>query len=151
MLQFQEERLAAAAGVLAPLEKLLEETIEYTRTRTTFGQPILDNQYVHFRFAELKAELELFRAGTYSAVDTMIRGEDVTMLASILKLKSGRLARQTTDACLQFFGGMGFTSENTAARLYRDLRLWSIGGGADEIMLGVICKLMDILPKKKKQ
>ena len=54
------------------------------------------------------------------------------------------------DSCLQFWGGMGFTSENYVSRLYRDLRLWSIGGGADEVMLGIICKFMGTLPKAKK-
>ena len=85
------------------------------------------------------------------AVDQMLAGEDVTMLASMLKLKTGRLAREITDSCLQFWGGMGFTNEVMVSRLYRDLRLWSIGGGADEVMLGIICKMMDILPKVEKK
>ena len=91
----------------------------------------------------------LFRAATYQAVDQMEAGQDVTLLASMLKLKVGRLAREITDSCLQFWGGMGFTEEVLVSRLYRDLRLWSIGGGADEVMLGIICKLSNILPSKK--
>jgi len=150
MLQFQEERLAAAAGCLVPLATVLEETIAYTRERQAFGAPLLDNQYIHFRLAELHTEVELVRAATYMAVDQMMAGENVTMLASMLKLKTGRLAREVTDSCLQFWGGMGFTEEVRVSRLYRDLRLWSIGGGADEVMLGIICKLMDIIPKRKK-
>jgi len=149
MIQFQEERLAAAAGCLVPLSTILEETIAYTKDRRAFGAPLLDNQYIHFRLAELHTELELVRAATYQAVDQMMAGENVTMLASMLKLKTGRLAREVTDSCLQFWGGMGFTNEVRVSRLYRDLRLWSIGGGADEVMLGIICKMMDILPKKR--
>merc|ERR1719369_2580238 len=149
MLQFQEERLAAAAGCLIPLQRCLEETIAYTRSREAFGQSLLNNQYIHFRLAELNTELELVRAATYQAVDQMEAGENVVMLASMLKLKTGRLAREICDSCLQFWGGMGFTDEVLVSRLYRDLRLWSIGGGADEVMLGIICKIMDILPKKK--
>jgi len=150
MLQFQEERLAAAAGCLVPLSNVLEETIAYTRERHAFGKPLLDNQYIHFRLAELNTELELVRAATYQAVDQMLDGENVTMLASMLKLKTGRLAREIADSCLQFWGGMGFTDEVLVSRVYRDLRLWSIGGGADEVMLGIICKLINILPSKKK-
>jgi citronellyl-CoA dehydrogenase len=67
------------------------------------------------------------------------------------KLKAGRLVREVTDSCLQYWGGMGFTWDNVVARAYRDTRVLSIGGGADEIMLGIICKLMNILPGKKKQ
>merc|ERR1712038_506589 len=117
--------------------------------RRAFGAPLLENQYIHFRLAELHTELELVRAATYQAVDQMMAGENVTMLASMLKLKTGRLAREVTDSCLQFWGGMGSTNEVRVSRLYRDLRLWSIGGGADEVMLGIICKMMDILPKKR--
>ena len=56
-----------------------------------------------------------------------------------------------SDTCLQYWGGMGFMWDNPASRMYRDARLLSIGGGADEIMLGIICKLMNILPGKKKK
>jgi citronellyl-CoA dehydrogenase len=63
------------------------------------------------------------------------------------KLKAGRLTREVADKCLQYWGGMGFTWENPISRLYRDGRLASIGGGTDEIMLGIICKFMGILPK----
>merc|ERR1712018_1096095 len=94
-------------------------------------------------------ELELLRAGVYRAVDTMIDGKDVTQLASMVKLKSGRIAREITDSCLQFWGGMGFTNEVYVSRLYRDLRLWSIGGGADEVMLGIISKMMGTMPSRK--
>jgi citronellyl-CoA dehydrogenase len=48
------------------------------------------------------------------------------------------------DGCLQFWGGMGFTLENKVSRLYRDGRLGSIGGGADEVMMGIIAKIMGI-------
>lgn len=81
----------------------------------------------------------------------MLKGDDVTLLASMLKLKSGRLAREVTDSCLQFWGGMGFTNEVYVTQLYRDLRLYSIGGGADEVMLGIICKYMGTLPSAKKK
>ena len=129
---------------------MLEETINYTKERKAFGAPLINNQYMAFRLAELHTELELVRAALYQAVDQMLEGKDVTLLASMLKLKTGRLAREITDSCLQFWGGMGFTNEVRVSRLYRDLRLWSIGGGADEVMLGIICKMMDILPKNRK-
>ena len=80
----------------------------------------------------------------------MLKGEDVTMLASMAKLKSGRLSREISDACLQYWGGMGYMTESEISRMYRDGRLTSIGGGADEVMLGIISKYMGILPGKKK-
>ncbi len=146
MLQFQEERLWAAASCLKAHELIIAETIAYARGRKAFGHSILDNQTVHFRLAELQTEVELLRSLVYRAAEAMIAGEDVTQLATMAKLKTGRLGRELPDACLQFWGGMGFMSETPVSRAYRDFRLASIGGGADEVMLGVLCKGMGTLP-----
>jgi len=147
MLQFQEERLWGAANAIRGLENAVRVTIEYTRSRKTFGRPVLDNQVVHFTLAELSTEIEALRSLVYRATELYVSGKDVTQLASMAKLKAGRLTREVADKCLQYWGGMGFTWDNPVSRLYRDGRLASIGGGADEIMLGIICKLMGILPK----
>jgi citronellyl-CoA dehydrogenase len=146
MLQFQEERLWAAAACLKAHEFIIAATIEYTRDRKAFGQSILDNQVVHFKLAEMQTEVELLRALTYRAAEAMIAGEDVTRLATMAKLKAGRLGRELTDACLQYWGGMGFMNETPVSRAYRDTRLTSIGAGADEVMLSVLCKMMGTLP-----
>lgn len=150
MIQFQNERLWGAATCLEAFEAVIERTIEYTRERKAFGQSILDNQTVHYRLAELQTEVELLRALLYRATALKVAGNDVTRLASMCKLKAGRLARELTDSCLQFWGGMGYTEENFVSRAFRDFRLMSIGAGADEIMLGIICKFMKILPRVKK-
>jgi len=150
MMQFQEERLFAAAGNLKTMEYCIDETIEYTRERKAFGKSILDNQVVHFRLAELQTEVEALRALVYDAVEAYVAGEDVTMKASMAKLKVGRLVREVTDSCLQYWGGMGYMWDNPVSRAYRDTRLASIGAGADEVMLGIICKHMGILPGSKK-
>jgi len=151
MLQFQEERLWAAAACLKAHESIINETIEYTRSRKAFGRSILDNQVVHFRLAELQTEVELLRALTYRAAEALIAGEDVTRLATMAKLKTGRLGRELTDACLQYWGGMGFMNETPVSRAYRDTRLASIGGGADEVMLNILCKMMGTLPGAKQK
>jgi citronellyl-CoA dehydrogenase len=148
MLQFQEERLYGAAGSLRSLDRLIDQTIDYTRQRKAFGKSILDNQVVHYRLAELRTEVEALRSLTYRAVELYISGKDVTRLASMAKLKCGRLSRELTDACLQYWGGMGFTADNPVSQAYRDSRLISIGGGADEVMLGILCKLEGTLPGK---
>jgi len=151
MLQFQEERLFGAASNIDAMTNLIAETTDYARQRQAFGKSILDNQYVHFRLAELKTEVECLRALVYQACEEYVAGRDATMLASMAKLKAGRVAREVTDSCLQFWGGQGFMWETHVARAYRDSRLLSIGGGADEIMLGIICKLIGTLPGRKKK
>jgi citronellyl-CoA dehydrogenase len=148
MQQFQEERLWAAASSVPGMLRTLNDTIDYIRERKMFGQSVLDFQYVHYRLAELKTEIEALRALTYRACELYVDGGDVTELASMAKLKSGRLRREVSDSCLQYWGGMGFTWDNPASRAYRDGRLGSIGGGADEVMLGIICKYMGIMPSR---
>src|SRR4029450_4337504 len=76
-----------------------------------------------------------------------LAGTDVTMLASMAKLKAGRLRREVSDARLRSRGGPGCLRDNPVARSYRDGRLASIGGGADEVMLQIISKLMGTLPR----
>jgi citronellyl-CoA dehydrogenase len=148
MMQFQEERLYAALGAIGSCEKSIAQTIEYTQARHVFGRPILDNQVVQFRLAELSTEVEALRALAWSAVDLHVRGGDCTKLTSMAKLKAGRLSREVNDSCLQYFGGMGLIAETPIARRYRDGRLGSIVGGADEIMLGIISKYMGISPPR---
>ena len=154
MMQFQEERLFGAASGIDGLFNLIKETIEYTGQRQAFGQSLLDNQTVHFRMAELRTEVESLKALIYQTTEEYVLGkkspQEVAMLASMCKLKIGRVSREVTDACLQYWGGQGFMWENNISRAYRDTRLISIGGGADEVMLGIICKMMNILPGKKK-
>jgi citronellyl-CoA dehydrogenase len=148
MEQFQEERLFAASCALRGLEAAIDGTVEYTRNRVAFGRPLLDNQYLQFRLAELKTEVEMLRSLTYRAVEEYVAGKDVLMLASMAKLKVGRINREVADACLHFYGGMGYMNETPISRFFRDTRLTSIGGGADEVMLGIIAKTMGTLAKE---
>lgn len=147
MQQFQEERLWCAASTLQSLNNCIEWTIDWAQERKLFGATLADQQWVQFKLAELKTEVECLRALTYRACDLYVKGDDVLELASMAKLKAGRLNRTVPDTCLQFWGGMGFTLENKVSRMYRDGRLASIGGGADEVMLGILAKVMGIVKR----
>uniref|UniRef100_A0A915AX70 Acyl-CoA dehydrogenase 6 n=1 Tax=Parascaris univalens TaxID=6257 RepID=A0A915AX70_PARUN len=142
MLQFQDERLIAVAVLLEPMQRIIDMTIDYTRQRRIFGKSVLENQVVHYRLAELQTEIEAVRSLLYRAVMEKLSGSDVTLLASMGKLKAGRLARTITDSCLQFWGGNGYTWDNAISRYHRDFRLFSIAAGCDEVMLNIICKYM---------
>jgi citronellyl-CoA dehydrogenase len=149
MEQFQEERLYGALSCLHGMDRAIANTIAYTGQRVAFGRPILHNQVVHFRLAELQTEVEALRSLVHRAVAEYGEGKNIVMLASMAKLKSGRLTREIADACLQYYGGMGYMNETPITRFWRDTRLLSIGGGADEIMLGIISKEMGILPQRR--
>jgi len=144
MMQFQEERLWAAASCLQSLGNCVQWTVEWAQERRLFGATLADQQWVQFKLVELQTEIEALRALTYRACELYVQGQDVTELASMAKLKAGRLNRLVPDTCLQFWGGMGFTWENKVSRMFRDGRLASIGGGADEVMMGILAKTMGI-------
>ena len=151
MQQFQEERLWAAASCLQSLTNCIDWTIEWAHERRLFGAALSDQQWVQFKLAEMKTEVECLRALTYRAGELYVAGQDVLELASMAKLKAGRLNRLVPDTCLQFWGGMGYTWENKVARMFRDGRLASIGGGADEVMLGILAKTMGIAKRSRQK
>ncbi|MEO8022005.1 acyl-CoA dehydrogenase family protein [Polaromonas sp.] len=150
MMQFQEERLWCAASCIQSLTNCIDWTVEWAHDRKLFGATLADQQWVQFKLAEMKTEVESLRAMTYRACELYVQGQDVTELASMAKLKAGRLNRLVPDTCLQFWGGMGFTWENKVARMFRDGRLASIGGGADEVMMSIIAKYMGLAKSGKK-
>ena len=143
MLQFQEERLWGAANVIG------SGTDHRGHEGLHRGPRGLWSSFATSRPCTSAWELstEISRALVYSATEQYVAGR--TRLASMAN-KSGRLAREVTDSCLQFWGGMGFMWETSVARAYRDTRLISIGGGADEVMLSIICKIDGTLPSRKK-
>jgi citronellyl-CoA dehydrogenase len=141
MAQFQDERLFGAYTSAAGMRRAIDRTMEYLRMREAFGKPLLANQYIQYKLAELIAEVDLLQEYCASTAERYANGENVTRQATIAKLKCGRLGREVADACVQFHGGMGYASELWVERYYRDIRLLSIGGGADEVMLRVITML----------
>lgn len=148
MEQFQIERLWGALNNCGFAQRAIDITIDYTRERQAFGRSILDNQWVHYKLAEFQADVSAVHALTWQGVHMVVRGEDATRVATMAKLKAGRLVREVADGCLQFWGGMGYVKESLISRLYRDLRLASIGGGADEVMLQILSKFMGTFPIK---
>lgn len=140
MAQFVVERMWGAYGVVGACERALERTAEYLRERQVFGEPLLAKQYVQFKLAELSAELDLLRVYNRSIAADYDAGRDTTRQATIAKLTAGRLVRKVADECLQFHGGIGYVEETWTARFFRDNRLTSIGGGADEVMLQVLAR-----------
>ena len=138
MAQFQIERLVGAYMAVSGSRRAIDRTLEYLRVREAFGKPLLANQVIQYRLAELIADIDVVREFCYAAADKVVAGEDATRMATVAKLKAGRLAREVADAAMQFHGGMGYAEDMWVERYYRDVRLISIGGGADEVMLRIL-------------
>jgi citronellyl-CoA dehydrogenase len=146
MAQFVIERMWGAYGVVGACLVALDRTRQYVTERRAFGAPLIANQYVQYRLAELTAEVELLRTYNLACAQAYQRGEDTTRMATIAKLKAGRLSREVADWCLQFHGGIGYMEETWTARFFRDSRLNGIGGGSDEVMLRVLSQLDGFAP-----
>lgn len=146
MWQFQSERMIGAYQAVGAISRALELTTAYIKERQIFGKPLAANQYVQYQLAELYAELDLLRHYNYACCEAHMRGENTMRFATIAKLKAGRLLREVADRCMQFHGGAGYMEDTWTARCFRDSRLMSIGGGADEVMLRILCAIEDIQP-----
>jgi citronellyl-CoA dehydrogenase len=138
MMQFQDERLVGSYLATMGAKRALERTLEYLHQRHAFGKPLIANQYLQYNLAELIAEVDMLMEYNRLAAERHTRGEDVTRMATIAKLKAGKLSRQVADAVVQYHGGMGYAEEHWPARYARDARLMAIGGGADEVMLRIL-------------
>ena len=140
MSNFQNERLAIMGLALGESQKALEMTIEYVKNRSAFGAPLWNKQAIRHRLAMRQAEVDAARELTYRAAWLKEQGEDAVRETSEVKALVGELSNRVLYDCVQFHGGMGYMAESAVERMYRDVRLNSIGGGATEVMLDEVAK-----------
>jgi citronellyl-CoA dehydrogenase len=141
MQQFQHERFSAIPMSYIAAEEMIAMTVEHIRERIVFGKPLIARQVLRHRLADWQTEIECLRQLTYHIVRMKEKGLDVTREVSMGKLYAARVIQKVSDGCLQMYGGLGFMNEMLISRCYRDARLISIGGGADEIMREIIAKM----------
>ena len=138
MWQLQGERLIAAAGCVAQAQKVFDQTLAYARERETFGKKIGTHQVIRQKFAEMAMQIEAARQITYQTAWSFQNGGYPVRETSMAKLHAARTVVWVADQCIQIHGGAGYMREFGIERVWRDMRLNRIGGGADEIMLDVI-------------
>jgi citronellyl-CoA dehydrogenase len=141
MKQFQHERFATLPGTYICVKDMIELTLNYIKQRIVFGKPLSTRQVLRHRLVGWTTEAECLKQLTYHIVRMKMAGLDATREISMGKLIGGQLIRHVADGCLQMFGGMGFMNETLISRYYRDTRIMSIGGGADEVMCEIIARL----------
>jgi citronellyl-CoA dehydrogenase len=141
MKQFQHERFAALPGTYIAALDMIDMTVDHIRKRIVFGKPLIARQVLRHRLADWLTEIECLRQLTYHIVRMKMENLDVTREVSMGKLFASQVLRKVADGCLQMFGGLGYMNEMLISRYYRDARLISIGGGADEVMREIISKI----------
>ena len=140
MHNFQGERLAAAILAQAAMEKAIEDALKYGAERTAFGSPVRHYQVWRHRFAERMTEVEASKWMVYRALDLFNRGQKAVREITMAKLLATELSQKVSYDCMQIFGGFGYTTEYPIGRMWRDIRLNTIGAGTSEIMKEIIAK-----------
>ncbi len=140
MENFQNERLAIMAASIGECQKAIELTVAYVKERQAFGTPLWDKQAIRQRLAMRQAEVDAARELVYRAAWMLDQGEDAVREVSEVKALIGELTNRVLYDCVQFHGGMGYVAETAIERMYRDVRINSIGGGATEVMLEEVAK-----------
>lgn len=141
MRELVRERLMIALRCAASLEAALQWTINYTRGRNAFGKPIIDNQYIRFKLADIKTLACATRAFVDQCLENYLEGSLTADGAAMAKLWASEATRAIDDL-LQFHGGYGYMREFPIARAYTDVRPNRIYGGSSEIMRELIARAL---------
>ena len=144
MKNLQQERLVVCIGAIVIAEKMLEVTLDYTRSRTAFGKPISSFQHNSFKLVELATEIELGRTFVESLIEDHLEGMDITRRVSMGKWWLTEMANRTAYHCLQLHGGYGYMEEYLICRLSRDVRVQTIVAGTNEIMKLIVARSMKL-------
>jgi acyl-CoA dehydrogenase len=133
-------RLTMAACALGAMEKLIELSTEYAKTRVTFGEPIAQRQAIQWMLVDMAMSAYAVRHATYHAAWKLDRGERVTKEAAMCKVLATEAANKAADSAVQIHGGMGYMKGTAVERFYRDLRLTRIYEGTSEILRMIVAR-----------
>lgn len=142
MHNLPQERLGIAVGAIASAEAILEETIQYCKDRTAFGQSIGRFQNSRFKLAEMKTECTIARNFVDTCIYELTQKKLTAEKAAMAKYWVTDLQFKILDQCLQLHGGYGFINEYNVAQAWRDARVTRIYGGTNEIMKEIIGRSM---------
>jgi acyl-CoA dehydrogenase len=140
MLNFASERLFLAAQCVAIAELAYRESIAYARDRHAFGKSLTGFQVIRHKLADMATRIAAARALTGELATRCVRDEPVAALAAMAKNTATDMCSFVCDQAVQIHGGYGYMREYVVERLYRDARLYPIGGGTREIMNEIISK-----------
>jgi acyl-CoA dehydrogenase len=140
MQQLPQERLIIAVGAVASMERAVKLTVDYTKERKAFGQPIIEFQNTAFKLAERKTEAMIARVFVDWCIERLMAGDLDAVTASMAKWWCTQKQVETADECLQLHGGYGYMQEYPISRMFVDARIQKIYGGTNEVMKLLIAR-----------
>jgi acyl-CoA dehydrogenase len=144
MAKLQLERLILSVEAIGASRYMLDKTIAYARERKAFGRSISEFQAIRHKLADMATAVEQARAFAYVCAGRFAKGKDAVGEISMLKASVGEMANRVAYDATQIHGGYGYMAEYDVARIYGDIRAFSIIGGTTEIMKEIIAKKMGI-------
>ncbi len=142
MQQFVSERMGLATHAYSVAQRALDLTVDYCRQRHTFGRPLISRQVVQHKLVEMRQRIELARTYARSVVLKQVAGEQPVAEACLAKNAAVAACDWVVDQAVQLHGGMGYMRESEVERHYRDARILGIGGGATEVLVDLVAKLL---------
>ncbi len=150
MIGFERERLSLAATAVGSAQVALDEAVHYARDRKAFGRPISKFQAISHRLVDIAVTLEAARQLMYRAVEMFCSGvegkQDATTkkMCYMAKLFATDAAQKLVSDAAQIFGGSVVDDDLPVSRLYRDIRIGTLGGGTSQIMRNILGGLMGL-------
>jgi acyl-CoA dehydrogenase len=142
MQQLPQERLVVSVAAVAAMEIALDLTVAYAKERTAFGKTLMEQQNTRFVLAECAATTRAARTMIDDCIAKHVAGELDVATAAMAKFWLTDAQCRVVDACLQIFGGYGYTTEYPIARLYADARVQKIYAGTNEIMKELVARAL---------
>jgi acyl-CoA dehydrogenase/citronellyl-CoA dehydrogenase len=140
MAGFENERIVGAAQAYSAAELAFELSLKYARERQQFGRPIGEFQAVSHMLAEMATDVEAARQLTYYAAWLRSQGKPCIKEVQMAKCFASEIANTVAYKAVQIHGGYGYMREYEVERIYRDVRLITIGAGTSQIMKNIIAK-----------
>ena len=134
MANFNMERLGLAASAYGFAKVCLEDALAWARERRTFGQPLIERQAIRHKLVDMQTRIEATRALLEDCAWRVQQGEAPAASLAMLKNFATRTMQFCADESVQILGGMGFMRGTRPERIYREVKVMTIGGGAEEIM-----------------
>lgn len=142
MQVFDHSRPMVAAFGLGLIQRCVDESLAYARSRVSMGKALIDHQAVAHKLAEMQMRLEAARLLTYQAAWMTDQGQRSTLQASIAKAYAADAAMWCATEAIQIFGGMGYSTEYPVEKLFRDAKVLQIYEGTSEIQRNIIAREM---------
>ena len=139
MSNFSQERLGLAAGMNAYSQICIDEAVAWAKDRKTFGKPLIENQVIKHKLAEMSRKVNATKAYMELLTWKVMNGEQPIADLALLKVQASKAMEYCAREAMQILGGAGYLKANSGPgkveRIYREVRVNAIGGGSEEIML----------------